>query len=103
MVTVLPLAERDAYLAFRMSTASREPTNLKETPRGTQYSHTRVMTSSELSRQVDTWIFQPCAGTGRPGGMLMSQSPSQARSQPLGSGRLEIGKRSCGSRSRRES
>jgi hypothetical protein len=54
MVTALPLAERDAYFAFRMSTASREPKNLKETPRGTQYSHTRVMTSSELSRHVET-------------------------------------------------
>src|ERR1700722_5353092 len=103
MVTVLPLAERDAYLAFRMSTASREPTNLKEIPRGTQYSHTRVMTSSELSRQVDTWIFQPCAGTARSGGMLIIQSPWHARSQPLGSGRLEIGNSACGSRSRGES
>src|ERR1700722_8185376 len=64
MVTALPLAERDAYFALRMSTAIREPTNLKESPRGTQYCHTLVMTSSELSRHVDTWIFQPCAGTG---------------------------------------
>src|ERR1700689_1163157 len=98
MATALPLAERDAYFAFRMSTASREPRNLKETPRGTQYCHTRVMTSSELSRHVDTWIFQPCAGADGPGGMLISQSPWDARLQSLGSGRLEIGKRVSESR-----
>src|ERR1700733_7459979 len=97
MTTLLPLAERVAYLAFRMSTASRVPRNLKEIPRGTQYSHTRGMNSAELSRQVDTWIFQPWAGTGPPGGMLISQPPWRARSQPLGSGRLEIGNAACGS------
>jgi hypothetical protein len=75
MVTALPLADRNAYLAFRMSTASREPRNLKETPRGTQYCHTRVMISSALSRQADTWIFHPCVGICVPGGMLISQSP----------------------------
>src|SRR6202050_1892995 len=79
MVTVLPLPERDAYFAFRTSTARREPRNLKETPRGTQYCHTRVMTSSELSRHVDTWIFQPCAGADGPGGMLISHSLWLAR------------------------
>src|ERR1700722_16896166 len=98
MVTALPLAERDAYFALRMSTAIREPTNLKESPRGTQYCHTLVMTSSELSRHVDTWIFQPCAGTGGPGGMLTSQWPCEARRHPSGSGRSEIGNMVCASR-----
>src|SRR5690348_244803 len=95
MVTALPLAERDAYLALRMSTATREPRNLNDSPRGTQYCHTFVITSSELSRHAETWIFQPCAGGGGPGGMLMSQSPTLARRQPSGNGRAAARKRAC--------
>src|SRR5215469_16855903 len=91
MVTTFPLAERDAYFALRMCTAIREPRNLKERSRGTQYCHTLVMTSSELSRHVETWIFQPCAGGGGPGGTLTSQSPWETRRHPSGSGRSEIG------------
>src|ERR1700722_2304982 len=98
MVTALPLAERDAYFALRMSTAIREPRNLNESPRGTQYCQTLVMTSSELSRHVETWIFQPCPGVGGPGGTLTSQSPWQARRHPAGSGRSEMGNRARASR-----
>src|SRR5215469_15122216 len=103
MVTTFPLAERDAYFALRMCTAIREPRNLKEIPRGTQYCHTLVMTSSELSTHAETWIFQPCAGGGGPGGMLTSQSPRPARRHPAGSGRAEIRKRPRASRCRGES
>src|SRR5258707_6440375 len=91
MVTALPLAERDAYFAFRMSTASRESRNLKETPRGTQYSHTRAMISSELSRHVETWIFQPCPGIDDPGGMFINHMPLHQRLHPSSSGGLEEG------------
>src|SRR5712691_6737807 len=80
MVMTFPLEPRGAYFALRMSTASRPGRNLKEIFLGTQYRHTCATISSALSRQADTCIFHPCEGIGEPGGMLISQSPTNNNS-----------------------
>src|SRR5436305_13658920 len=86
MVMNFPLPRRGAYLALRISNASRLPMNLNDSPWGTQYAQTRSNTDWALSRHADRWIFQPCGGSTQSAGDRTSQSSRVVRFQPSGIG-----------------
>ena len=90
-MTNFPLPRRGAYFALRISSARRLWMNLKDSPRGTQYSKTRSRIRSALSSVADTWIFQPWAGRVSSAGAYTSQSSSGSRVQPAGTGRRAAG------------